>query len=220
MKHHQGVTLLELLGIIVVLSILALIFVPIMTSLSRRTQYRAFESTLMNVEQATRLRRYEFPENPPNFETVLLEDGITNPSSTNNQHWKRYGELLLGPYIQGAMPEPPYGGIFSYRFYTESEGFNTGSWNHSRRLRAPIISSQGELKIGRQLRETYFLPTEAVTGEFIQIRFGENNNQLNGQFDLINNKENTEAFIRTIEFLLKTSFADRVFVYDRRTQNQ
>ena len=220
MKNHKGITTIELLAILIIISIISLIAVPTVNTLIRNTENRAIEASLINMEEAVRLRRLDFTGTPPDFETLLQANGISNPQSTNNEHWALYGNLLLGPYVSGGLPNTPFGGIFSYRFYTEGEGFNTGSWNHSRRLRQPIINANGDLEIGLQLRQVFDLPSEPVTGEFLKIRFGENNNQLNGQFDLSDNTENTEAFLRTVEFLLNTSFADRVFVYDRRGNNE
>ena len=212
MKNHKGITTIELLAILIIISIIALIAVPTVNTLIRNTENRAIEASLINMEEAVRLYRLDRGEqNPESFRDVM---GFGPNESTTNENWELYGDRLLGDFISGGWPTPPFGGVFSYRFYTLDDNFPNPS------LRQLTRSPEGELIADKRLINVFNIPggRGATTGEFLQIRFGDFQTSNGGgvfNLDDPNTRDNTEAFIRTVEFLLDTSFGDRLFVWHR-----
>ena len=227
MKYRKGFTMIELLAVLLILGIIALIAVPTVNTLIQNTENRAIEASLINMEQAVRLYRLDRGERDPESLTqvfVRLENRALQGNNAVAAEWEQYADALLGPYISGDWPTPPFGGIYSYRFYANDESFafstlNPNTNSHSKALRELRLNAEGILEAGRSLNRVFDLPADA-TGEFLKIRFGETPNRAGeGLFDLNDNQENTEAFIRTVEFLLQTEFADRLFVYHNNRPN-
>jgi|GEM_PF-6045423 len=130
-------------------------------------------------------------------------------------NWELYGDRLLGDYLSGNWPKPPFGGVFSYRFYTLADNFPAPS------LRQIVRNSQGEIIAGNRLSTVYGINSRgSMMGEFLQIRFGTSHTTAGGGvFNLDDDltRENSELFLRTLNVLLDSQFGDRIFVWHRNT---
>ena len=212
MKRHQGLTMVELLAVLVILGIIALIAVPTVNTLIQNTENRAIEASLINMEQAVRLYRLDRGQQDP--ESFLQVMGFGANQNTTNTDWELYADRLLGDFISGGWPRPPFGGVFSYRFYTLDNGFPQNN------IRQLTRDTNGNIVAGQRIANVFTITPTPATGEFLQIRFGTNQTTNGGGvFNLEDEltRENTEAFLRTVDFLLDTQFGDRIFVWHRDT---
>ena len=214
MKNNKGITLIELLIIVVIIGIIAAVSVPAVGRIITNTQNRALEASLINMEQSVRLYRLDRRDLDPEsfFEVMRFNPNV----STTNANWEIYGDRLLGDYISGDWPKPPFGGVFSYRFFTLDNNFPAPN------LRQLTRNAEGDIVPGSSLGSIYSIPRGSTTGEFLQIRFGNFQTTAGGGvFNLDDEltRENTEMFLRTVNFLLDTQFGDQIFVWHRSTNS-
>lgn len=104
--------------------------------------------------------------------------------------------------------------MFSYRFYTLDNGFPQNN------IRQLVRDGNGNIAAGRRIANVFTITPTPATGEFLQIRFGTNQTTNGGgvfNLDDVRTRQNTEAFLRTVDFLLDTNFGDRIFVWHGNT---
>ena len=140
--NNKGVTLLELLIVIVILGILAGISVTLVGNIVRNAEDDAVVASVANIERAIYLRSLSTDERVPPPE---------NPGSMTNLEWETYSAKVFGEYLEGSWPRPAFGGFFVYREYQNGnqshrwvqviDGVVTNEDSNSLRQREPITAA-------------------------------------------------------------------------------
>ena len=166
MKNQEGVTLVELLIVVVILGIIAAISIPAVGRIVKNTQYRSIEANIAQLSSAVRLARVseQFSANEADHGGLGRDD---------LEGWENYAISVLGDYID-KWPKPPFGGVFSYR-YSENIRFeddvtNDGAPSLSRRLIRMVLDDEGELAIEGSLIVYYDIEFGSE-GHFVKLRF-------------------------------------------------
>ena len=110
-KSDEGLTLIEMLGVVVILGIVAAIAIPSITSAITQAKLNTTKSDLGTLQTA--LSRYyldegQYPVNLTNLLTtasVTVTGGIPNPPSSTAALTAREKRLWNGPYLRHAFPE-------------------------------------------------------------------------------------------------------------------
>jgi type IV pilus assembly protein PilA len=89
LKSRKGVTLVELLAVVVILGIIAAIAVPTIGGLIERQEERAAESTLISIEEAAKL----YAEDSEPFTLATLESGNFIDLKDNQFGWDADDDL-------------------------------------------------------------------------------------------------------------------------------
>jgi len=111
----KGVTLFELLAVILVLGIIVAISIPLINRMIARAENNSVIASLSNIEHAVYLRSLS------NLGPVPQP---LNPGTMTNQEWVEYSNSVFGEFIQGGWPSPAFGGYFVYREYLSSNQSN------------------------------------------------------------------------------------------------
>ncbi len=150
--NQRGVTLVELLIVIVVLGIISAISVPAIGRVIERTENDAVVASLVNIERAIYLR------------SLAVEGPVpqpTNPGTMTNAQWAAYSDAVFGDYIQGAWPSPAFGGYFVYREYLGNNQSNRW-FNIDSNGALPSINASNSLRTiegltGSNIPESYVM---------------------------------------------------------------
>ena len=133
LKNQKGVTLVELLIVIVVLGIISALSVVAVGNIVRNTENGVFVENIRAIERAIYLRGISHDnEAVPSVEEVL---GVSGTGGLTNEQWVLYSSTVFGDYIDGDWPSSPFGGAYVYRFYQDTV---TTGWAHGTRWRQVI----------------------------------------------------------------------------------
>lgn len=112
-KYKKGVTLIELIVVIAIISILAAILIPTVSASIHRSQQATFISNIATME----LIVSEYIINrtsPPNTNP-------RNPGTMSDEQWNQYAREQLNAFVTGGWPtSTPWGGFYTYRAYAAS----------------------------------------------------------------------------------------------------
>ena len=198
MRHNKGVTLVELLIVIVILGIIAAIAVPAVGRIVENTRWRSVEANLMRLEGSVRLYRVSGDAFVDNDQDLMGEnfDEADIPERDDPEYWEMYSMLLLGDYVD-EWPTLPNSGRFSYR-YRDIDGME----NTSQRLFKITLEHLDGTSTDydeTNLEEVFFnddpIPNE---GHFLKIRFD-------------GSSEGDADFEQTARFLLENTDYQQIF---------
>ncbi len=124
MQREEGLTLIEVLAVVVILGIVAAIAVPSVTKAIDQAKVNSTETTLGTLQSA--LQRYyfdegEYPKNLTFLTKVMDSTGTANGTSSNPQSaWQ-------GPYIQSSVPvDDAWGNPIYYGYVSDGSGTVSG----------------------------------------------------------------------------------------------
>jgi len=153
----RGVTLVELLIVIVILGIIAAVAIPSVGMIVRNYQNEVYIQDVKAIDRAINLR------NLANMaEEVPQPDG--NTKDLTNEEWERYSDEIFGEYIEGSWPRNPFGGYYIYRYYE----FGDGLYEHDERW-TKIDSVDDEIILENNTISNIYNPTNYL--EVIMVRF-------------------------------------------------
>jgi len=206
-KNHNGVTLVELLIVIVILGIIAAVAVPAVGNIVENTRYRSVELNFNQLSSAVRLYRTSesFDDNP---RTTMVNEGIIDneDESLNTEDWEEYAKIVLGDYVE-EWPSPEIGGVFSYRYASnirfDDDMRNDDGPSFSRRL------------IKMDLDEEDNLITKGSLIDYYDIQFGQEGHFIKLRFS--NDEE--DVFEKTVKFLIRNSEFEHIFHYHANNVN-
>lgn len=197
MLNKNGVTLVELLIVIVILGIISAISFVAVGRIIENTRWRSVEANLSRLEDAIRLYRISGGPFVEDDETLMANhfDEAEIPNRTNPKYWEMFSILVLGDYVQG-WPDMPNGGVFAYRYRDEIHMENT-----SNRLSTITLNhlEDPNLAYDETLRDVFFngeIPNQG--GHFLKIRFD-------------GDSQGTQDFEETVRFLLEKTDYQTIF---------
>lgn len=192
---HRGITIIELLAVLVILGIIAAIAVPVVGQLIENTQRRTIEANITQLSSAVRLARVS---------EQFGEQAAAAPSSQALEDWEEYAIDILGDYVN-EWPRPPFGGVFSFRYSEnirfEGDARNDNGPSFSRRLIRMVLDEEDEFDLEGSLIVYYDIDFGSE-GHFIQMRFDEQ-----------------EVFEETVRFLLESSNIPYIFQFHAGTDS-
>ena len=106
MYHSRGLTLVEVLIVVIVLAILAAVVTPQFSRADTDMRFDALKGSLLDVRAQLRLYRTQHNDRYPSLEQFVEQ--MTRPSNAEGKTSNRKSsEFSLGPYLR-AIPRNPY----------------------------------------------------------------------------------------------------------------
>ncbi len=194
--NSKGVSLVELLIVIVLLSIVASISIFAVGQIVNNTQMQSIEANLIRLEDSVRL--FRLSENDFS-EDHRASEAIPDSGPISNEAWEAYGQEVLGDYVE-SWPTLPNSGIFSYRYRDDATNpSNPGFAQTIDRLHQITLNALDDDSYEDSMRDALFNGiTPPSNGHFLMIRFNEDD-------------EGDEDFIETATFLLENTEYQIIF---------
>lgn len=146
-QEEKGITLIELLAVIVIIGVIAAIAVPLITGVINDTKVNARSATANQLFEAAKLR------------SIAQNNGVVKGTHT-------LGQLVTDQYIQGGLTDPKTGNALA-----DTTQVNLDNMNSTTATVVTIVISGGEtinytagqLKVGARGTAPATAPTTAPT---------------------------------------------------------